>query len=700
MTLPHPNDGFPVFPQRLPERLLQQRSLSAGASDENESARKDGAASSSRVLQMGSFLASKLLEKAVIEATREENDKVTLDDLVGLMESFVSGASQRRPDIPTDLESFSDQDQSVTTSAKETIVSTVETNDVDEKEELASAGTAVMLQNNAKESIEEEVSLDKIRLSTTSNITLAAGGQEAKTSDVEISSSAESTGPGSDESTREAVEEEMSLRPVTNKSDAAEIERAIDSPDLDGDLPIISEKSNVESQADNFTATSTTPESPDETDGGKGNVTNLFHNKVGQLGYAEVSDGDGADAASVCEAPANLAGDNNKLVDGKPPKIIETSSISDEVRTLTTPSSNEGFNDDDDDDDVGNLEARIPDIISREFGRPLEVIASNIPPLRQTYVRGPSTPPSKSDGSTAPTPEPSTSSPQPPTTSLRSTADSVVEKLHEDVRKKAGGDSHDEMLMNMVDAIAAQKDEFRVMSDTTPIVVTADRQLKSPQHESEVTEVGPLIHVKSESPEASEPWFAETTLEVSSPPRLPNTEVIGTSAKSAVNDEVYFNEADDRLSLLADLKEKFFPCADEQRQHTQGASKFEASLAEVPAQDAFFETGARNFGTKFRRNVRKLFRRRRDIPAVVRRSDARQPVIGSRAESVSDARQQPKSADTESHLAERYGKMDLEERAFTILYDLGMIEIHPAGKEEIENSREREFGMPKSLEMS
>ena len=41
------------------------------------------------------------------------------------------------------------------------------------------------------------------------------------------------------------------------------------------------------------------------------------------------------------------------------------------------------------------------------------------------------------------------------------------------------------------------------------------------------------------------------------------------------------------------------------------------------------------------------------------------------------ARQQPKSAEEEAALASKYGAMDLEERTFSILVDLGMIELNP-----------------------
>jgi hypothetical protein len=48
--------------------------------------------------------------------------------------------------------------------------------------------------------------------------------------------------------------------------------------------------------------------------------------------------------------------------------------------------------------------------------------------------------------------------------------------------------------------------------------------------------------------------------------------------------------------------------------------------------------------------------------------------IPIRQAAISLARQQPKSPEDEMNLQERYGAMSLEERAFTILYDLGMIE--------------------------
>lgn len=49
---------------------------------------------------------------------------------------------------------------------------------------------------------------------------------------------------------------------------------------------------------------------------------------------------------------------------------------------------------------------------------------------------------------------------------------------------------------------------------------------------------------------------------------------------------------------------------------------------------------------------------------------------GFREQEILKARQQPKSGKGEELDAARYELMSLEDRAFAILYDLGMIEIH------------------------
>ena len=51
--------------------------------------------------------------------------------------------------------------------------------------------------------------------------------------------------------------------------------------------------------------------------------------------------------------------------------------------------------------------------------------------------------------------------------------------------------------------------------------------------------------------------------------------------------------------------------------------------------------------------------------------------LGYPSVAVMIARQQPKSAEEEAALASKYGAMDLEERAFAILVDLGMIDLNP-----------------------
>ena len=53
------------------------------------------------------------------------------------------------------------------------------------------------------------------------------------------------------------------------------------------------------------------------------------------------------------------------------------------------------------------------------------------------------------------------------------------------------------------------------------------------------------------------------------------------------------------------------------------------------------------------------------------RQSAKQPVVD-----IARACSQPKSIEEERRLQEKYGNMDLEERAFNILVDFGMVDLH------------------------
>ena len=63
--------------------------------------------------------------------------------------------------------------------------------------------------------------------------------------------------------------------------------------------------------------------------------------------------------------------------------------------------------------------------------------------------------------------------------------------------------------------------------------------------------------------------------------------------------------------------------------------------------------------------------------AAIEAAEAEARELGYPSVAVMQARKQPKSAEEEASLASKYGAMDLEERAFTILADLGMIELNP-----------------------
>ena len=102
------NDGIGSNPR------YYQRPLSAGTSDSNEDEFKlnSETKSPSRVLDMASFLASKLLEKARIEASKEDKDsRMTADDLVRLMESFQSAPPPQVRVTQSDTDEAPGQDQ-------------------------------------------------------------------------------------------------------------------------------------------------------------------------------------------------------------------------------------------------------------------------------------------------------------------------------------------------------------------------------------------------------------------------------------------------------------------------------------------------------------------------------------------------------------------------------------------------------------
>lgn len=59
---------------------------------------------------------------------------------------------------------------------------------------------------------------------------------------------------------------------------------------------------------------------------------------------------------------------------------------------------------------------------------------------------------------------------------------------------------------------------------------------------------------------------------------------------------------------------------------------------------------------------------------------------------IAEARRQPKPPEVEAELAARYGSMDLEERAFAILVDLGMVEITlDPSSPDYDNSKDDDF---------
>ena len=652
------NDGIGSNPR------YYQRPLSAGTSDSNEDEFKlnSETKSPSRVLDMASFLASKLLEKAIIEASKEDKDsRMTADDLVRLMESFQSAPPPQVRVTQSDTDEAPGQDQEEgqqevqipIVEEDQAPILDVSSDNVDEKNATAFARNE---ETNESKGVEPSI----LRPQTVKDDVVSTGGQEATGEENQLS--IESTTSISEATTSHVDPKEKDRQLVPPTSDTSEDVQRENNTTFGGKESTNSDKENAEeAPVSAGTAVMIPSNALDGTEGHNNNITNVSPSaKAGDT------------VASSSSTSPNPADDGDKLVEEKPTEDAAVSSTGEEESTpIAVAEGGEEKS-----KAYAILEARIPDVISQEYGRPLEVIASNLPPLRQAYARKSSTPPFVSVDSAAPTPEPSASPSTPPSTSLRSTADSIVDELPVDAQEKTEAeatamqvvDMHDGTISSETfDDIVTQWKELESLSNYQHDVIP-ETDGESSLQELEGPEAGGPVHIIYDSTAANEPLFAETTLEVAEE---------DISYDFAEEQPCYSEDGDSQSTLLKDLKEKFSPLVKNRRHETRGAASLDTlSVVEgIPRR--------REIGKRLRSNVRNLFRRRRGNSGDTGRSSslAYGGSRKTRAVSIAKARLQPKPAEEEHRLAERYGGMDLEERAFTILYDLGMIEIHPNPEE-------------------
>jgi hypothetical protein len=259
------------------------------------------------------------------------------------------------------------------------------------------------------------------------------------------------------------------------------------------------------------------------------------------------------------------------------------------------------------------LPVRIPDAISTEYGKPLEVIVNNVLPIKPKYGRASAS----SVQEKVESPETSPTDPSPPsTTTLMSTAIPVRER-------------------EMVD-------------------MAVDGELEGPEAGEPLT---------SKTDDVEKPvLFSEMTLELMSEEPIdapPTTSEETDNELENVDDLVTSPPSDASTSLRTIVKTKVL-----------NLFKRKGSTVETsPLETSIDEPTTSTMTTTFIATKEK-------ISAAARRLVQKRAAV-DRTVLVARARQQPKSEQEERLLAEKYGSMGLEERAFTILYDLGMIEINP-----------------------
>jgi hypothetical protein len=272
------------------------------------------------------------------------------------------------------------------------------------------------------------------------------------------------------------------------------------------------------------------------------------------------------------------------VVDG--PSVSETASSSAEATPLASV-------------------ARFPDVISKDFGRSLEVVTSAVPPLKATTVE--------------------TNSPSP------------VEQVEEQSGISAEIASTD--IKTLDEGITQESDPPAAVFTVGPSgAVIVDKPLEEPTTDVAVEEESTIADVTVEETTTADVATEEPTSE-------------GAAAEQT-------SDADE-----TDVRDNSSPDADSP---TQG---------------------------KFLEKVRGAFSRERTEPGLTKETAddaATAPAVvevveSSRAELIRKARQQPKSPEEEAKLAAKYGRLSLEDRAFTILYDLGMIEISEGEDVEVED---------------
>ena len=153
--------------------------------------------------------------------------------------------------------------------------------------------------------------------------------------------------------------------------------------------------------------------------------------------------------------------------------------------------------------------------------------------------------------------------------------------------------------------------------------------------------------------------------------------------KDAATTTITVKDLDAKIRMLREREEEVVRANEERRKRIEEEEEREAVAAAEEEEAARRMAAAEEEEEEARRMEIEMARQRLAADAARMPSDERE-MAGRDQEpkrrtvvDVARARQQPKSTEEERMLQEKYGKMeDLEERAFSILVDLGMVDLH------------------------
>ena len=265
--------------------------------------------------------------------------------------------------------------------------------------------------------------------------------------------------------------------------------------------------------------------------------------------------------------------------------------------------------------------ARIPAVVSKDFGKPLEVVKASVPPLRESSI------------------------PKKRVSDEKEPATAALEKISIETQPAKDAATIDS---SKSDDGAVSETETEAEDDSEAAAVASE----VPAEEEEEEEAKPPEERKQEETDATGKAEDETSA-------LPD------AAKS-----------DDESSVDDAIEESTPPAAEESE---SDKVKDDSSHPEEKSPDDDDDEEPEAKG-KFRQPMRTFFSRDESSPLTDKNSPDNDVVPTdvvppfARSERIAQARQQPKSLEEEAELAFKYGSMPLDERAFAILQNLGMLE--------------------------